>query len=286
MEIRTVGVVGSGVMGGGIAQVAAAAGFRILLTDVNEAVVQKGLQGIHRILDGQVAKGKLSAEAAAATKANLTGAVGLEALAEADAVIEVVTEKLEVKQGVFRQLDKILRPGAMMATNTSGLSITAIGATTSRPDRVVGMHFFNPPSVMKLVEVVRGVETSRETLDQAHALAKAFGKETIECVEHPLFVVNRILVPMINEAIFVLQEGLATKEEIDKGLLLGANHPIGPIALADLIGLDTMLFVAETLHQETGDGKYRPAPLLRKMVRAGHLGRKSGRGFYDYTQKR
>lgn len=282
MGTGTIGVIGAGVMGHGIAQLALSAGMHVILTDATEELARAGASAIGRRFDRMVKKGDLDQAAAEEMRARLAVAGTLSALVGADAVIEAVTERLEVKQDVFRQLGAITRPDALLATNTSGLSITAIAAAAVNPERVAGIHFFNPPPVMRLVEVVRGLATSAETVARARALAERLGKDVIVCDEQPLFVVNRILVPMVNEAIFVLQEGIATREEIDRGLVLGANHPIGPLALADMIGLDTLLFVVETLHRETGEDKYRPAPLLRKMVRAGYLGRKTGRGFFEY----
>lgn len=283
MEIKTVAVCGAGVMGSGIAQVAAQTGFRVLLFDAFSGAVPKALKRMSDQLQKAEAKGKLASGQAAAILARITPADSPSDLAASDFVIEVVTEKMEVKRPLFQQLDRICRPEVILASNTSGLSLTELAAVTRRPDRVVGTHFFNPPPVMKLVEVVRAAQTADATVAEAKALMASFGKEVIEVKEAPLFCVNRILVPMLNEAIFVLQEGIASREEIDRGMVLGCNHPIGPLALADLIGLDTLLFVQETLFTETGDSKYRPAPLLRQMVRAGYLGRKSGRGFYVYS---
>ncbi|HLT58532.1 MAG TPA: 3-hydroxybutyryl-CoA dehydrogenase [Limnochordales bacterium] len=282
-NIRTIGVVGAGTMGQGIAQVAIQAGYRVRLVDVTPELVDKARDRIAAQLARGVEKGRMSQADADAALARLATSADRAALAEADFVIEAVTEQLPVKLEVFAALDEICRPGVILASNTSGLSITAMAGATRRPEAVVGMHFFNPAPVMKLVEVVRAAHTAPETLATTVALAKALGKEPITVEESPLFVVNRILCPMINEAIFALQEGVASAEDIDRAMVLGANHPIGPLALADLVGLDTLLFVLETLHQETGDPKYRPAPLLRKLVRAGRLGRKSGQGFFSYS---
>lgn len=282
MEIKTIGVLGAGLMGSGIAQVAADSGFQVILRDIADQFVDRGLQSITKNLQRDVAKGRRSGEEAEAVLARLNGTTDLQALSGCDFVIEAAIEKIEIKKEIFQELGSVCRPGVMLATNTSGLSVTEIAASSKRPRNVIGMHFFNPVPVMKLVELIKGAETDQETVDTAAALVKAFGKEAIFVQEAPLFAVNRILVPMLNEAMFVLMEGVASAEDIDKGMRLGANHPIGPLALSDLVGLDTLLFVMETLYQETGDSKYRPCPLLRKMVRAGHLGRKSGRGFYTY----
>lgn len=282
MEIKTVGVIGAGLMGSGIAQVAAMSGYQVVLRDIDQQYVDRGLKGIAKNLNRDVEKGRRTREAAEAILGRLTGTTEMETLAGCDFVIEAAVEKMDLKKGIFRELGAICKPGVMLATNTSGLSITEIAASSGRPSRVVGMHFFNPVPVMKLVELIKGAETDQETMDTAAALVDSFGKEAILVQEAPLFAVNRILVPMLNEAMFVLMEGVSSAEDIDKGMMLGANHPIGPLALSDLVGLDTLLFVMETLHQETGDSKYRPCPLLRKLVRAGHLGRKSGRGFYKY----
>lgn len=281
MEVKTIGVVGAGTMGAGIAQVAAAAGFKVILSDVAPEIVQKGLGRIRESLERLAAKGKLgeSVEEVLGRMATVTGYSGMEGV---DLVIEAIVEDIEKKKALFKELDQICRPEVIFCSNTSGLSITEMASATRRPNRVIGTHFFNPVPVMQLVEVIRGEETSDETYGLAVKVCEKMGKTVITVKEAPLFVVNRILVPMINEAIFVLQEGIASAEDIDKGMKLGANHPIGPLALADLIGLDVLLMVAETLYRETGDSKYRPAPLLRKMVRAGHLGRKTGRGFYRY----
>ena len=234
-------------------------------------------------LERAEAKGKLPPGQAVEILGRLRATTDLNDLAGASFVIEAVTERTDVKAPLFKALDEILPAEAIIASNTSGLSLTELAAATRRPDRVVGTHFFNPAPVMRLVEVIRAAQTSDRTVETAQALLAGVGKETIEVKEAPLFAVNRILVPMINEAVFVLQEGIATRDEIDRGMVLGCNHPIGPLALADLIGLDTLLLVIETLERETGDQKYRPAPLLRQMVRAGYLGRKTGRGFYDYA---
>jgi len=282
MEIKTIGVVGAGTMGSGIAQVAAAAGFSVIMHNLEDRFVQRGLGTIKKNLDRAVEKGKQSREEADALLGRLRGTVRLEELQEAEVVIEAVVENMEVKKELYARLDQICKPEAVLASNTSGLSITEMASVTKRPWQVVGMHFFNPVPVMKLVEVIKGNDTSPETFELVMDLARKLGKEPIAVNEAPLFAVNRILVPMINEAVFVLMEGVASAEDIDRGMVLGCNHPIGPLALADLVGLDVLLAVMETLYRETGDSKYRPCPLLRKLVRAGHLGRKTGRGFYTY----
>jgi 3-hydroxybutyryl-CoA dehydrogenase len=282
VDVRVIGVVGAGTMGSGIAQTAAAAGFQVRLYDVNQEAVNRALSAIAGRLAKDVRKGRLTEEGSDALLQRIKPCDSVKAFEQVDFVIEAVTEKIELKKAIFRELDSVCRLRTVFATNTSGLSITEIASATTRPDLVVGMHFFNPVPVMKLVEIIRGADTSEDAIDVALAVSQRLGKEAIFVKEAPLFVVNRILVPMLNEAIFVLQEGLASPEDIDKGMVLGANHPIGPLALADMVGLDTLLFVAETLYHETGDSKYRPAPLLRQMVRAGRLGRKTGRGFYDY----
>ena len=280
--VKTVGVIGAGLMGSGIAQVAAASGYQVVLRDIDNQFVQRGLESISKNLNRDVEKGRRTRENAEVVLKRLAGTTEIETLTHCDFVIEAVVEKMDLKKAIFKELGVICKPGVILATNTSGLSITEIAASCNRPSQVVGMHFFNPVPVMKLVELIKGTETAQETLDTAAAMVESFGKEPIFVQEAPLFTVNRILVPMLNEAMFVLMEGISSAEDIDKGMRLGANHPIGPLALSDLVGLDTLLFVMETLYQETGDSKYRPCPLLRKMVRAGHFGRKSGRGFYKY----
>lgn len=282
MKVEAIGVIGAGLMGSGIAQVAAESGYRVVLRDIDAKYVDRGLQAIAKNLNRDVQKGRRTGEDAQAVLGRLTGTTAMEDLSGCDFVIEAAVEKIDLKKNIFRELGGICRPGVMLASNTSGLSITEIAAASGRPAKVIGMHFFNPVPVMKLVELIKGAETDQETVDTAAALVESFRKEAIFVQEAPLFAVNRILVPMLNEAMFVLMEGVASAEDIDKGMRLGANHPIGPLALSDLVGLDTLLFVTETLYQETGDSKYRPCPLLRKLVRAGHLGRKSGRGFYVY----
>ncbi len=282
MAFKKIGVVGAGLMGSGIAQVVAQAGFDVLLNDVEQGFVDKGLNGITRNLSRDVEKGRKTSTEKDEVLSRVRTSTNLEDLAEADLVIEAVFEKMEIKKDLYARMDAICSSQVVFASNTSGLSITEIASATGRPDRVVGMHFFNPVPVMKLVEVIRGNDTSDEVFELTLNLAKELGKEPIAVEEAPLFAVNRILVPMLNEAIFVLQEGIASAEDIDKGMVLGANHPIGPLALADLIGLDTLLMVIDTLHKETGDSKYRACTLLRKLVRAGHFGRKTGKGFYEY----
>lgn len=282
MEIKTVAVIGAGTMGSGIAQVAAGAGFTVIMRDIEEKFVQRGLATLEKNLARAVAKGKREQADADALRSRVSGTTRLEDLGAADFVIEAIVENIALKKELYAKLDGLCKKETVLASNTSGLSITEMASATKRPQKVVGMHFFNPVPVMKLVEVIRGFDTDDETFERTMALARKMGKEPIAVNEAPLFAVNRILVPMINEAAFVLMEGVATAEDIDRGMMLGANHPIGPLALADLVGLDVLLAVMETLHRETGDSKYRPCPLLRKLVRAGHFGRKSGRGFYAY----
>ena len=283
MDIKTIGVLGAGTMGSGIAQAAAEAGYEVIMRDIDDNFVHRGMTAINKNLGRAVDKGKKSKEEAEEIVGRVRGTTNLEDLSAADLVIEAIVENMELKKEIYKDLDRICKPEAVLASNTSGLSITEMASATNRPDQVVGMHFFNPVPVMKLVEVIMGAETSKDTFQLIMDTSRKMGKEPIAVNEAPLFVVNRILVPMINEAAYVLMEGVAGAEDIDKGMMLGANHPIGPLALGDLVGLDVLLAVQDTLYKETGDSKYRACPLIRKMVRAGHLGRKSGRGFYSYS---
>ena len=281
-NIDTIGVLGAGQMGGGIAQVAAGKGVKVLLADVDRAHAEAGKARIAKGLGKLVEKGKITAEARDALLANIEPVDGVAAFGAVDFAIEAATENIELKKKLMAGLDAACKPGAIVASNTSSISITLLGAQTKRPERVIGMHFMNPVPVMELVEIIRGLPTSDETYAQTIALAERLGKLTVTSKDSPGFIVNRVLIPLINEACFALQEGLGTKEDIDKGVKLGLNHPMGPFQLADLIGLDTCLAIAEVLHRELGEDKYRPAPLLRNYVAAGWLGRKVGRGFYKY----
>jgi 3-hydroxybutyryl-CoA dehydrogenase len=282
MQISTVGVIGAGTMGNGIAQVSAAAGLSVIMVDVAQAAVDRGLAAIGTSLDRLVKKEKLSAQDAAAVRARIRATTEYADLARADLVIEAATENVDIKRRIMKQADEIIAPQTVLATNTSSISITALAASISHPERFIGMHFFNPVPVMGLVELIRGLQTNDATQSAAAEFIRRIGKTAIGVKNSPGFAVNRILVPMINEAIFTLQEGVATAAEIDEGMRLGCNHPIGPLALADLVGLDTLLSVLEVFQRDFGDPKYRPAPLLREMVSAGMLGRKSGKGFYSY----
>ncbi|HYG65155.1 MAG TPA: 3-hydroxybutyryl-CoA dehydrogenase [Thermoanaerobaculia bacterium] len=282
-SIRTIGVVGAGTMGHGIAQVAAHSGFDVILVDVAPQALERGVAQIGKGLERLVAKGKLAAEERDQALARVRPESRVAALAAADLVVEAVVERLEVKQAVLAELDRACRPAAILATNTSSISITKLAAATSRPEKVIGMHFMNPVPVMQLVEIIRGLATSQETYGLVEAASRAMGKTPVEVHDAPGFVSNRVLMPMINEAIFCLYEGVGKPEAIDSVMKMGMNHPMGPLALADLIGLDVCLDILRVLHEGFGDPKYRPCPLLVKMVDAGYLGRKSGRGFYDYA---
>lgn len=282
MEGTTISVVGAGQMGSGIAQVFAQHGYTVNLLDVNEAAVQRGVQAISTSLDRLIKKGTLSADDKAAVVTRINPTLELEQLAQASIIIEAATERKDLKFDLFRRLDELAPPETILASNTSSISITEIAAQTKRPAQVVGMHFFNPVVLMALVEIVRGLLTSDETYQTIESLARELGKTPVEVNDFPGFVSNRILMPMINEAIYTLYEGVATPEAIDTVMKLGMNHPMGPLQLADFIGLDTCLAIMEVLHTGLGDPKYRPCPLLRKMVSAGLMGKKSGRGFYTY----
>lgn len=285
-EIRTIGVIGAGQMGSGIAQVAATHGFRVQLVDISREQLDAALSKIDYFLSRSVAKGRMSEEEKKAALARIETGTSLDILSDCEFVIEAATENEEVKTQILRELCPILRPDAIIATNTSSISITRLAARTDRPERFVGMHFMNPVPVMKLVEVIRGIATSQETYEATVELARRLGKTTVAAEDFPAFIVNRILIPMINEAIYTLYEGVGTVESIDTAMRLGANHPMGPLELADFIGLDTCLSIMQVLYEGLSDSKYRPCPLLVKYVEAGWLGRKTRRGFYDYRGER
>ena len=285
MEIKNICVLGAGLMGNGIAQVCAQAGYNVTIRDIEQRFVDNGMNTITKNLSRDVGKGKKTQEEMDTILARIKPTLDLkEAAQDADVVVEVVIEVMAVKKQLFDELEEIVSDECLFFTNTSGLSITEIAAITKRPDRFIGTHFFNPVPVMRLLEIIKGHETSEGTLEIAKAWGADIGKETIIVNEAPAFAVNRVLCPMLNEAFLVLETGVASAKDIDKGMVLGCNHPIGPLALSDMIGLDTLLRVMEGLHQELGE-KYLPAPLLRKLVRAGNLGRKSGKGVYDYSAK-
>lgn len=283
MGIQKVMVIGAGQMGSGIAQVCAMSGYEVLLHDLKDEYVEKGLGTIAKNLSRQVEKGKMESEEKDAILSRLTSSTNLKNAAGVDLVIEAAVENMEIKTRIFAELDEITPRHVILASNTSSLPITEIAAATKRPEKVIGMHFMNPVPVMKLVEVIRGLATGDEVYQEVEKMAESLNKVPVEVNDFPGFVANRILMPMINEAIYTLYEGVATKEAIDDVMKLGMNHPMGPLTLADFIGLDTCLYIMETLHQGLGDDKYRPCPLLRKYVKAGWLGKKTGRGFYEYN---
>jgi 3-hydroxybutyryl-CoA dehydrogenase len=283
--LKSIGVVGSGQMGAGIAQVAAQVGYKVVLSDVSDEVAEGGKAGIGKRLDRAVAKGRTSAEDAQETLARITASGSMESFADCDLIVEAVSENFALKKTIFEKLDAIAKPGAILASNTSSISITKLAAVTSRPEKFIGMHFMNPVPVMKLVEVISGLQSSQATLATTVAVAESMGKTCVHARDFPGFAVNRILMPMINEAFYALYEGIADAEGIDAAMKLGTNQPMGPLTLADFIGLDTCLAIMEVLHDGLGDTKYRPCPLLRQYVDAGLMGRKSGRGVHDYRKE-
>ena len=282
MEIETIGIVGAGQMGNGIAQVAAMSGLQVIMSDIKEEFVQKGLQNIMKLLSRNVEKGRMSGEEKEATLGRIKTTVDSARVSKCDYVIEAATENEEIKFKIFRDLDEICRPEVILATNTSSIPIGRIAAQTKRPEKIIGMHFMNPVPLMQLVEVIPALKTSEKTFRTTWDLAVKIGKTPVKSSDYPAFIANRILMPMINEAIFCLYHGVGTRDDIDTVMKLGMNHPMGPLALADLIGLDTCLAIMETLYNGFSDSKYRPCPLLRQYVEAGWLGKKTGRGFYEY----
>jgi 3-hydroxybutyryl-CoA dehydrogenase len=285
MSIKKVGVVGCGLMGAGITQVSAQSGYEVVVSEINDELLNKGLKSLRSGLGRAVEKGKMSKEEEAAVVGRIKGTTKMEDFAGCDLVIEAATENMNIKKKIFADLDKICAPNVLLGTNTSCLSITEVAMATKRPDKVMGMHFFNPVPIMKLLELVTTIVSSQETLNTIKAYGQSLGKTIIVAKDTPAFIANRIAMPMTIEAIKVYEAGLATKEDIDNGMVYGYNHPMGPLALADLVGLDTLLYVCESIYAEFKDPKWAPPLLLKRMVTAGHLGRKTGKGFYDYTGK-
>ena len=282
--MKKIFVLGAGTMGAGIVQAFAQKGYEVIVRDIKQEFVDRGIAGIEKSLTRLVSKEKITEEAKNDILSRISGTVDMEMAKDCDLVIEAAVENMEIKKSIFSELDKICKPETILASNTSSLSITEVASATNRPDKVIGMHFFNPAPVMKLVEIINGMATSKETFDAVKEVSENIGKSPVEVAEAPGFVVNRILIPMINEAAGILAEGIASEEDIDTAMKLGANHPMGPLALGDLIGLDVCLAIMDVLYKETGDSKYRAHSLLRKYVRAGWLGRKSGRGFHNYAK--